>query len=325
MVERDDAGRQSPFATQPLRAEYAALEPVLSGVTTLADRVRGRHLVHPLLLVGGLTCLDTFQRCHDRKIETALLPALKARDTSLEIEAANELARQHEQARRRLAALRDVVAGSQGLSAAACRLAEECVAALRAHAAHEFEGVFHVADRMLSTEEVAPLWEAFRQIDEREIRPGEARALRALADAIDPTRDPTADAIAYVGGVVAAHVMRPRPRSVRPGDTLSRASELMDRTSVRELPVVRDGRLCGIVSRTDLQAHLGHLEWTGVEAVMTRDPVAVTPEQSAASVSQVLLRGRFNAVPVIADDATLVGMVSRSDLLRAVADHAPAH
>jgi CBS domain-containing protein len=298
---------------------------VLSGVIAMADRVRGGHLVHPLLLVGALTCVEMFQRCHDRKIEAALLPALKGRDPSLDIDAANELARQHGQARRRVAALRSAVAGSQRLGMATCRLAQECVAALRAHAAHEFEGVFHVADRLLSADEAASLWDTFRQIDEREIRPGEAQALRALADAIDPRHDRVVDASADVAGIVAAHVMRPRPRSVRPGDTLSRVSELMDRGGVRELPVVRDGRLCGIVSRTDLQAHLGHLEWTGVEAAMTPDPVAVTPQQSAASVTQVLLRGRFNAVPVIADEATLVGMVSRSDLLRAVADHVTGH
>jgi CBS domain-containing protein len=94
----------------------------------------------------------------------------------------------------------------------------------------------------------------------------------------------------------------------------------MERSGVRELPVVQDGQLCGIISRTDLGAHVGHLEWTSVEAAMTQQPVVVSPRQSAAAVSRVLLQGRFNAVPVTADDTTLIGMISRSDLLRAVTD-----
>jgi CBS domain-containing protein len=277
--------------------------------------------VHPLLLGGALTCLDAFERCHDQKIEAVLLPALKDRQPSLSADTTNDLTREHEEIRRRIAALRSLLAGSLGLNAAICRLAEECVAYLRTHAVHEFEGLFTAAERVLTAEDAAPLWEAFRRIDEREIQPGERQALRALAEAIDPAQGHEHDAIPDVAGIVAAHVMRPRPRSVRPADTLARAAELMDRVGVRELPVVEDGRLCGIVSRTDLQPHLGHLEWTGVDAAMTANPVVVTPEQSAAAVSRVLLRGRFNAVPVIADETMLIGMVSRSDLLRAVADH----
>jgi len=318
----DDAGRGWLSATQPLREDYAALESVLSGVTALTGRVRAGHLVHPLLLVGALTCLDAFQRCHDQKVEAALLPALEGRDASGSGAAATDLARGHEEARRQVAALRRLLAGSRGLNLAICRLADECVAFLRAHAVHELESLFTAADRVLSSEDAVPLWQAFRQIDEHEIRPGERHALQALAGAIEPGRDHPDDAIAHMAGIVAAHVMRPRPSSVRPADTLSRAVELMDRVGVRELPVVEAGRLCGIVSRTDLQAHFGHLEWTGVEAAMTANPVVVTPEQSAVAVSRVLLRGHFNAVPVIADETTLIGMVSRSDLLRAVADHA---
>jgi CBS domain-containing protein len=184
------------------------------------------------------------------------------------------------------------------------------------------QDVFSAADRVLSPEEIQPLWEAFRQIETREVPPGERLALQVLAGAIDPGRARARDADPLGGGIVAAHVMRPRPKSARPADTLARAAELMERAGVRELPVAEEGRLCGIISRTDLQAHLGHLEWTSVQAAMTPEPVVVTPEQSTAAVSRVLLRGRFNAVPVIGDEKTLIGMVSRSDLLRAVAEDA---
>jgi CBS domain-containing protein len=307
--------------TQPLRDDYAALEPVLSGVASLADRVRAGRPAHTLLLIGALTCLEAFQRGHDQKVEAALLPALAGRDASVTAEVADSVTRAHRELRRRLGDLRRGVHGARSLNAATCQLAAECVASLREHAAFEFDGLFALADRILSAADAGPLWDAFRQIDERQSRPGERQALQALAGAIDPDREPTSDPIADTAEIVAAHVMRPWPSTVRPADTLARAAELMERGHVRELPVVEDGQLRGIVSRTDLEAHSGHLEWTGVEAAMTRQPVVVTPEQSVAAVTQVMLRGRFNAVPVIVDEATLIGMISRSDLLRAVANH----
>jgi CBS domain-containing protein len=318
----EDAGRDP--ATQPLRDEYAALEPVLSGVEMLSDRVRRGQRAHTLLLIGALTWLEAFQRRHDRKIESVLLPALDARDSAY-AGLVDDVRRMHGEARRRLAELRRGMEASTMLNPAICQLAAECVASLRAHVASELEGLLATADRVISADEAASLQEGFRRVDDRETRPGERQALRALARAIDPGREPRTETTAYTAEIVAAHVMRAWPRTVRPADTLARAAELMDQAHVRELPVVADGRLCGIVSRTDLEAHAGHLEWTGVEAAMTPRPVVVTPEQPVAAVSQVLMRGRFNAVPVVGDDAILIGMISRSDMLRAVADHANGH
>ena len=319
MPGMDDVGRWS--VTKPLRDDYVALEPVLDGIAALADRVRVGQRCHALLLTGGLACLEAFQRRHDEKVERVLFRALSARDPSSAGDVALDVTHMHRGARRGLSEVRRGAEGSCMLNRATGELAAQYVASLRAHAAAELEGVFATADRVLSDADVAALWEAFRQVDEREARPGEEQARRALAQAIDPRRDPRSDGVAYTAEIVAAHVMRPWPRALRPADTLARAAELMDQSQVRELPVLEHGRLCGILSRSDLQAHSGHLEWTGVDAAMTTRPVVVTPEQSVGAVSQVLMRGSFNAVPVVAEDATLIGMISRSDLLKAVAQH----
>jgi CBS domain-containing protein len=314
-MSRDEAG----MAALPLREEQAALEPVLRGITALVARFRaGRHL-HPALLAGALTCLETFQRCHDAKIEAALLPVL-LRNGAIGPALVDELTHEHREGRQRVRAVRRLLTGSGRLSEAIGRVASDAVAFLQTHAVHEAEALFAVADRVLSGDDAVALWEAFRQIDAREIPPGEREVLQALTAAIDPARNPAGSPPTDQGGIVAAHLMRSRPRAARPADTLARAAELMDRTGVRELPVVENGGLCGIISRTDLQAHLGHLEWTTVDAAMTREPVVVTPDQSASAVSRLLLQGRFNAVPVVAAESTLVGMLSRSDLLAAVAD-----
>jgi CBS domain-containing protein len=60
-----------------------------------------------------------------------------------------------------------------------------------------------------------------------------------------------------------------------------------------------------------------------VRAAMTPDPVTVGPETPIRAVARLLLERSFNAVPVTVGKV-LVGMVARSDLLRLLAEEAPA-
>lgn len=111
--------------------------------------------------------------------------------------------------------------------------------------------------------------------------------------------------------------MRVDVPSVRSSEALARAADLMQRHGVREIPVVDDGRVVGMLSRTDLEPYVGHLEWTAVRLAMTNDPITVGRDMAAAQVKQVLVDHRVNAVPVVSDDR-LVGVITRHDLLRAV-------
>jgi CBS domain-containing protein len=50
--------------------------------------------------------------------------------------------------------------------------------------------------------------------------------------------------------------------------------------------------------------------------------VTVTPQQTIASVVEVLNRNRIGAMPVMSDDGHLVGMISERDIIRGLAEHA---
>jgi CBS domain-containing protein len=118
--------------------------------------------------------------------------------------------------------------------------------------------------------------------------------------------------------LVAREVMRVLPRSVAPGDSLARAARLMASFGTRELPVVDGRALVGILTRTDMEPYRGHYEWTAVRSAMTADPVTVLPEAPIGEVSSLLLDRGFNSVPVSAD-GELLGMIRRTDVLRALA------
>jgi CBS domain-containing protein len=102
--------------------------------------------------------------------------------------------------------------------------------------------------------------------------------------------------------------------------------------SITAAPVVDDGGgLVGIVAEGDLlagrlatdpRAHLRLLPEPGEPAgtagdVMTRCAVTATPGMDASDAAAVMLKHRIKSLPVV-DSGRLVGVVSRSDLLRAL-------
>ena len=116
----------------------------------------------------------------------------------------------------------------------------------------------------------------------------------------------------------AHHVMRKGVAAVSPSDRLAKVAELMAVFAVRELPVVEGGMLVGIVTRSDLDPYVGQLEWTPVRTAMSSPATTVPPDAPLDAVARILIDHRFNGIPVAVDD-TLAGMISRQDLLRALA------
>jgi len=72
--------------------------------------------------------------------------------------------------------------------------------------------------------------------------------------------------------VVAGDIMRSAAARVTPGDNLARAADVMESLGSREVPVVTGRTLVGILTRTDMEPHRGHYEWTPVLAAMTPNP-----------------------------------------------------
>ncbi len=116
----------------------------------------------------------------------------------------------------------------------------------------------------------------------------------------------------------AADVMRRVPPMLAPTDSLAHAVERMQAIGIRELPVVADHVLVGILTQTDVAPHAGHWEWTPTRAAMTPDPETVPPDTSVGAVARLLSERGFNAVPVVAGGMP-VGMVARRDLVRLLA------
>lgn len=113
-------------------------------------------------------------------------------------------------------------------------------------------------------------------------------------------------------------VMSSRPVTVQPGVAVRTARRLLAAHAVTTLPVVdQRGRILGVVGEADL-LDVG-LQTDVVDHVMQRNTVLVHPETELTEVSRILRATRVKSLPVVDAADQVVGMVSRSDIVRMLA------
>jgi Zn-dependent protease/predicted transcriptional regulator len=119
-------------------------------------------------------------------------------------------------------------------------------------------------------------------------------------------------------GVRVVDLMNRRPPWASPDlDTRAFVLDSVMRQGVRALPVLEDGRLVGIVSVTDAK-EVPSDQWdvTPVGQIMTAAPLkTVSPRTEVTDAVRLLVEGDVHQAPVI-EGERLVGMISRSDVLR---------
>ncbi|MGW4213556.1 CBS domain-containing protein [Lentzea sp. NPDC004789] len=117
----------------------------------------------------------------------------------------------------------------------------------------------------------------------------------------------------------AADVMTSPAVVVNPATTVRAASALLGDHGFSALPVVDDeGRLVGIVSGADLLL-AGMTPETGngpVARVMRKSVISAPMSATPAELTTTMLSQRLRCLPIVTEGQRLVGVVSRSDLLR---------
>lgn len=93
------------------------------------------------------------------------------------------------------------------------------------------------------------------------------------------------------------------------------AAKLLAYHNISGMPVEDpDGKVVGIVSEADVIGHIGAI----VSDVMTEDVISVGEDATVEEIATLLAQHRIKRVPVMANGA-IRGMVSRSDIVRAIA------
>lgn len=105
-----------------------------------------------------------------------------------------------------------------------------------------------------------------------------------------------------------------------PEVTASAALAFMDKRRIRRVPVVQDGRLVGMVTKSDLlgagsKPHVSGI--TRIAHVMAPKPIAIQNEETLEAAAQIMLKNKISGVPVM-DGDKVVGIITESDLFRAL-------
>ena len=123
--------------------------------------------------------------------------------------------------------------------------------------------------------------------------------------------------------------MAPNPIVIDENTSIMKGTQLMKEHGIRRVPVVKMGRLVGIVTdrdikeaapskTTSLDVHELYylLSEIKVKDIMTPDPITLNETDSVEKAAVIMLRNKISGLPVVNDQNHVLGMVTQSDLLR---------
>jgi acetoin utilization protein AcuB len=112
--------------------------------------------------------------------------------------------------------------------------------------------------------------------------------------------------------------------------SILKASKLMKQNDIRHLPVLRKGRLVGIVSDRELKEaapskatlldihemyHL--LDQVTIKGLMPKKMYTIGPEATVEKAAAVMLSRNISALPVVDEKGSLMGIIAKGDIFRA--------
>ena len=111
-------------------------------------------------------------------------------------------------------------------------------------------------------------------------------------------------------------------------DNLRTVEERMTTKQLRHLPVLEQGELVGLVTQRDLfkaamssamgygaKAQQAYLQSVRVKEIMVYPVVTVSPDTPVAAAADLIITKGIGCLPVV-DDHRLIGIVTKTDLLR---------
>ena len=120
--------------------------------------------------------------------------------------------------------------------------------------------------------------------------------------------------------------------SVSPDDYLSDALSLMKEKGIKHVPVVKGGKLKGIISDRDIKEYSPSkatsldiyelhyiLAKTKVKEMMTTGVITTTSDAPVEEAAMIMLDRSIGCLPVV-DEGNLAGIISDKDIFRALVD-----
>src|SRR5437588_12909665 len=121
--------------------------------------------------------------------------------------------------------------------------------------------------------------------------------------------------------MIARDIMTRKVCTIHPDASAQEAAQLLDQMRISGLPVIdEDGKIIGIITEADIISKVNR-EGLCVADIMSHELLVVNEETPVSEIAMLLTERKIKRVPVV-QDGKLVGIVSRADIVHAVA---PGH
>lgn len=129
--------------------------------------------------------------------------------------------------------------------------------------------------------------------------------------------------------MLVANWMSKNVITVNEDDSMQDAMKLMKQHTIRMLPVLKGGKLVGVVTDRDLKrasasdattldVHemLYLISKIKVASIMSKNPISVSPDLTVEETAEVLLANKISGAPVVDAAGKVVGTITQTDLFR---------
>lgn len=117
--------------------------------------------------------------------------------------------------------------------------------------------------------------------------------------------------------------------TINEDDSMQDALKSMKQHNIRMMPVLKNGRLVGVVTDRDLKrasasdattldVHelLYLISKIKVKNIMSKNPISVSPDLTVEETAEILLNNKISGTPVVDEKGEVVGTITQTDLFR---------
>ncbi len=116
--------------------------------------------------------------------------------------------------------------------------------------------------------------------------------------------------------VTVGQIMSRRPNLLAPAMPAQEAGELMRKYGYEGFPVVEGEKVIGLLTRRSVDRALAHKLNLTASSLMDAGNVTVSPGDSLQHLQTVMTESGWGQVPVVDGNGKVVGIVTRTDLLK---------
>lgn len=122
----------------------------------------------------------------------------------------------------------------------------------------------------------------------------------------------------------AKDIMSKDPQTLSPDTPVSEVAELMVRYGYEGYPVVDGEQILGLVTRRAVDRALAHELDVTAASIMEAGDVRVFPSDSIEQIQDVMMESGWGQIPVVSSRSKkVVGIITRTDLIKILAPHRP--